>query len=242
MKKIIQGVISMPLVNAKCTNCGAPLQVDNSHEAAVCPYCNSAYIVEKAIQNYNYHITNNITAQNVIVAGKGEMEKERLLQNAKTQLGFNDTASARSTYQQVTEDYPDEYRGWCGLASVETDEFKKVDVSSQEFTTICGYMDRAIMTAPSGKKEEIQQEWKTYLSSHWNFLEEKKKELAELQAKLDELQIKINNSNSIISKNQIQNPSNLHKKKKPLNSVLIILAIVGLLIVTFFILAILGVI
>ena len=30
----------MPLVNAKCTNCGGTLQVDNAKEAAVCPFCN----------------------------------------------------------------------------------------------------------------------------------------------------------------------------------------------------------
>ena len=41
----------MPLVNAKCTNCGGTLTVDASKEAAICDYCGSPYIVEKAIQN-----------------------------------------------------------------------------------------------------------------------------------------------------------------------------------------------
>ncbi len=50
----------MPLVNAKCTNCGGTLQVDAAKEAAVCPFCGSAFIVEKAVQNYN--IVNNIHA------------------------------------------------------------------------------------------------------------------------------------------------------------------------------------
>lgn len=50
----------MPLVNAKCTNCGADLNVDSNKEAAVCDFCGSAFIVEKAINNYN--ITNNINA------------------------------------------------------------------------------------------------------------------------------------------------------------------------------------
>lgn len=47
----------MPLVNAKCTNSGANLKVDSSKDAAICEFCGSAYIVEKAINNYN--ITNN---------------------------------------------------------------------------------------------------------------------------------------------------------------------------------------
>ena len=60
-------VDTMPLVDAKCTNCGAPLKVDNSKEAAVCEHCGSAFIVEKAINNYN--ITNNINANVVNIYG-----------------------------------------------------------------------------------------------------------------------------------------------------------------------------
>lgn len=58
----------MPFVQAKCTNCGANLQVDNSKEAAICPYCDSAYIVEKAINNYQ--ITNHIQANVVNIYGE----------------------------------------------------------------------------------------------------------------------------------------------------------------------------
>lgn len=57
----------MSFVNAKCTNCGATLTVDNDKEAAICQYCNSAFIVEKAINNYN--ITNNINANVVNIYG-----------------------------------------------------------------------------------------------------------------------------------------------------------------------------
>lgn len=39
----------MPFVQAKCTNCGANLEVDNSRDAAICPYCHTPYVVEKAI-------------------------------------------------------------------------------------------------------------------------------------------------------------------------------------------------
>ena len=41
------------LVPAVCTQCGAALEVDPSQEAAVCKYCGTAFIVEKAIHNYN---------------------------------------------------------------------------------------------------------------------------------------------------------------------------------------------
>lgn len=43
--------VSMPLVNAKCTHCGANLKVDNTKDAAICEFCGTPYIVEKAISN-----------------------------------------------------------------------------------------------------------------------------------------------------------------------------------------------
>lgn len=68
----------MKLVQAKCPSCGAEVQTDSDLEAAVCPYCGSAYIVERAIQNYSkttvnsteyvnhYGNESNVTAQTVI--------------------------------------------------------------------------------------------------------------------------------------------------------------------------------
>ena len=57
----------MPLVEAKCTNCGAALSVDPAKDAAVCPYCGSAFIVDKAVTNYE--TTNNISANVMNVYG-----------------------------------------------------------------------------------------------------------------------------------------------------------------------------
>lgn len=57
----------MPLVQAKCTNCGANLEIDNTKDAAICPYCGTVFIVEKAINNYN--TTNQIHAGTVNIYG-----------------------------------------------------------------------------------------------------------------------------------------------------------------------------
>ncbi len=51
----------MPFVQAKCTECGGMLAVDNSKKAAICQFCGNAFIVEEAVNNY---ITNNITNNN----------------------------------------------------------------------------------------------------------------------------------------------------------------------------------
>jgi hypothetical protein len=62
----------MPLVSAKCTSCGANLEVDNAKDAAICPYCNTPYVVEKAINNYC--ISNNITADTVNIYGGNSVD------------------------------------------------------------------------------------------------------------------------------------------------------------------------
>ncbi len=90
----------MPIIPAKCTNCGASLDVDNTKDAAICPYCGSAFIVEKAINNYN--TTNHISADTVNIYGgngadfvirAGTLEKysgastEVVIPNSVTRIG-----------------------------------------------------------------------------------------------------------------------------------------------------------
>lgn len=63
----------MPLIPAKCTQCGANIEVDSTHEAGICPHCGTAFITEKAVNNYyrqtnvtaNISQTTNISAQTV---------------------------------------------------------------------------------------------------------------------------------------------------------------------------------
>ena len=57
----------MGFVAAKCTQCGANIEVDDTKEAGICKYCGTAFVTEKAINNYN--ITNNISAQTVNIIG-----------------------------------------------------------------------------------------------------------------------------------------------------------------------------
>lgn len=45
---------------ARCTSCGATIDVNERSDCGICPYCNSAYITEKAIKNVTA-TTNNAT-------------------------------------------------------------------------------------------------------------------------------------------------------------------------------------
>ena len=78
----------MPLVAAKCTQCGANIEVDETKEAGICKYCGTAFITEKAINNYNTYITNNnnFAGANINVVG-GDVDN--LIELAKNALEIN---------------------------------------------------------------------------------------------------------------------------------------------------------
>ena len=67
----------MPIVECKCTNCGAVLKVDSTHDAAICEFCKTPFIVQKAINNFN--TVNNISDSVVNIYGGNSQEKTNLI-------------------------------------------------------------------------------------------------------------------------------------------------------------------
>lgn len=43
----------MAFIPAKCTQCGANIEVDDSRDAGICKFCGTAFVTEKAINHYN---------------------------------------------------------------------------------------------------------------------------------------------------------------------------------------------
>lgn len=63
------------LVPAICTQCGATLEVDPSQVTAICKHCNTSFIIEKAINNYNVKYANIEHADNVNVDLTGSVKE-----------------------------------------------------------------------------------------------------------------------------------------------------------------------
>ena len=78
----------MAFVAAKCTQCNAALEVDPSKEAAVCPFCGTAFITEKAI---HHHHTTNVTNIGTLHADKVQLgdSADEELRAAETLLKLN---------------------------------------------------------------------------------------------------------------------------------------------------------
>ena len=55
----------MAFIPARCTQCGANIEVDDTKDAGICKHCGTAFVTEKAINNYNTYVTNDFTGANV---------------------------------------------------------------------------------------------------------------------------------------------------------------------------------
>ena len=95
----------MPLVPAKCPNCGATLSVDSNGKAEICQYCGSPFIVEEAKQIFNntYNIVNNITAENVVVE-QVDPQYQSLLQRIKAAVNHNKN-TVKSSYLMGSKEF-----------------------------------------------------------------------------------------------------------------------------------------
>lgn len=89
-----EGCMSITLIKAQCTNCGATLDVNQNMDAAICPFCNTPYVVEKAVNLYktenhnkyimdgaNVHISSGVLDpdtmfENWLVTGNHKLEED----------------------------------------------------------------------------------------------------------------------------------------------------------------------
>lgn len=102
----------MPLTKAQCTNCGGVLDVDSSNDAAICPFCNTPYVIEKAINLFQNNF--NITVEGI--------KPEQILKNSYILLQNNDKDGAKKLLDDYKKYSPEDWRLWFAYAYSESDE------------------------------------------------------------------------------------------------------------------------
>lgn len=88
-------------------------------------------------------------------------EIDRLCKNAETFYELGQKEKAEQIYRELTDNYPDDYRGWWGFAAVKTGQFQTY--SREIFSEVKGNAENAIKVAKSPKKEELRKIWEQYL-------------------------------------------------------------------------------
>lgn len=126
----------MPLIKAQCTNCGGVLEVDKSKDAAICPFCGTPYVVEKAVQNY---ITNNTYVVN------NENSSYNPQKNAFTLVRMGDYKNALPLFNKLVQSNPQDWKNWFGKSFC---EHENLDYNC---------LVRAYNLAPSEYKKELKE-------------------------------------------------------------------------------------
>ena len=169
----------MPLIPAKCTECGSILQTDNSKDVTVCPHCGTPFIIDKAITNYSISVQMN--GGTVI---NNEDSPERLLENAEIFRKLGELKKALNCYDTVSSRFPAEWRSWWGRFSVETDDGKKISEITEELPGGLAAERASAAGAPDSVKA-VCEKYKND-TSEWTMavrrLREEKEELSKAEA------------------------------------------------------------
>ena len=117
------------LTPAICTQCGANIEVDASHEAGVCKFCGTAFITEKAINNYiNNHSTVHNVTENItkIILGNEKDEGSDHFKRGVTMLKLSKGREARIAFKKACALSPEKAEYWFYYAASHTNTFTSV--------------------------------------------------------------------------------------------------------------------
>ncbi len=132
----------MGIISYKCESCGAMLELREDMESGFCTYCGTSYSIERE------H------------AGSGDVSV--LVKAGDTFIKIGDYRSARQKFEEVTRNYPYDYRGWWGLIKVITKNLTDTDISKAQLIETKDLFRNVCATAGSADKEKICQQYEAY--------------------------------------------------------------------------------
>ena len=155
----------MPLIPAKCTQCGATLTIDPANgAAAICPFCGTAFVVEQSINNYN--VTNQTTIGTVEHVEHLHVNDERSIEarlasaeNSLSKLG--NWHQAFDAFESVANDKSDEWRAWWGMVRAKTCGLT-LNWREPELHCLTSWYNNAHATAPDDARADIDKAWDAY--------------------------------------------------------------------------------
>ena len=88
---------------------------------------------------------------------------ERLLQNAGTFIKLNDLQKAVDIYEDLTNNYPEDYRAWWELARIYSEDFQNCySCKEREYLKIRRLMQNGIALCPGKQKESLERVLEEY--------------------------------------------------------------------------------
>lgn len=128
------------LVPARCTNCGGQLDVDANQQTALCPYCNTAFIVEQAINNFNVNTMENVNIGSATINVQG-IDTKNLVARAKSFEDNKELETALDYYNRVLDADVNNLEAIEGVRRVK-DKIKNYVYVTGSVTSIMGFSQK----------------------------------------------------------------------------------------------------
>ncbi len=146
----------MGLIAAKCSECGAPIEVDDTRKFGFCPNCGTKYVTQDVVQNFqqNYYTINQNKIENAVFQG-GDTERtyfERF--DAFRRLG--QLAQAGDVAEQMRKKFPQKAITWyCSLYHAYALSFRVFDdLVQRQIPNARGKMEHIFDTKEAKQKVE----------------------------------------------------------------------------------------
>ena len=146
----------MAFAELKCKNCGQSIRIDAQSGAAVCEFCGSVYTDE------NSSVSTMVENANALLTKLNEPEKAKIL------------------FEQISEEYPGDFRGWLGIARAITADFSAKKLSIKQFREAQTNIDKAMSVSDDETSESIKSRWLKYRSEVSDDIKSKEDILDEL--------------------------------------------------------------
>ena len=176
----------MALVAAKCTQCGSNLKVEDGQDAAICPFCHTPFITEKAINNYNTTNVTNIDHLHAdVVNVNDENSLENHLKSGDTFIELGNYYSANEAFKWATSNCPYDYRGWWGQIRVNTGDFANMNLSEDSYNRLKLLYSRLEKVATPEELNRVSKQYSTYQANLESILADKRERIDKLKVEYD---------------------------------------------------------
>ena len=170
----------MELVEANCKSCGGVLNLDMKQKSAFCPFCGKQILISDVIKNYHVNI-----AGFHIDDSEFPLEIKTDLDAAEAMMKIPKYENALERFEMLSNRIPQEYRVWWGQIRAITREFTAPIENKAEILTLCGLYDSMMHFVPSQKRDEIQQQFMSYIQTQDQMLE---KRIRDMQQRKNDLE------------------------------------------------------
>lgn len=101
----------MPLISAKCSQCGATINLEADKKSGSCPYCGAKYVIEPNVTNVNNAVSNYVVKY---INGKQAADSDDLVALGDKFLKLGEYIKALESYKQAADKDPLDWRAYYG--------------------------------------------------------------------------------------------------------------------------------